>query len=162
MVSKITESEVVTSQLHRKVTRTLNLRRGPVRFLSAGGGGNAKCSHGLSEGSVYPVKYLIASAALVREDLTLASVLLLGRSYFICSLRADVLLLKVILVGPSVPLESSPGKQPCIIHQLIWYITMLKCHLTTRVGKWQPRYKNFNPTNNMSQKKGSQKERTRR
>jgi len=35
-----------------------DLRLGPVRFLSAGGGGNAKFSQGFPGGRVYPVKYL--------------------------------------------------------------------------------------------------------
>lgn len=33
-----------------------NSRRGPVLFLSAGGGGSVKCSHGFPGGSLYPVK----------------------------------------------------------------------------------------------------------
>lgn len=37
--------------------RNPNLRRGPVFFLSAGGGGNVKFSHGLPGRRVYPVKY---------------------------------------------------------------------------------------------------------
>lgn len=37
--------------------RLSDLRRGPVRFLSAGGGGNVKPSHGFPGGRVYPLKY---------------------------------------------------------------------------------------------------------